>query len=167
MKRTFYFLAGLMAPALLAAQPAGSAFDEADTDGDGVISREEFRAAREAIGGPGGRGRRLPRKLIERFDEDGDGRLSEAEREAARAAFQERRQEIIERFDEDGDGELNSDERGIARETLREEKLLELFDANGDGVLSPEEQARADQARAKWKETRGSLRRRARGRGLN
>ncbi|MHC4660152.1 MAG: EF-hand domain-containing protein [Planctomycetota bacterium] len=44
--------------------------DEFDEDGDGKLSREEMKAAHEA----------LHERIVEKYDEDGDGELSEEER---------------------------------------------------------------------------------------
>ena len=51
-----------------------------DTDGDGKLSEEERKAAREA--------RRA--KILEEFDTDGDGKLSGEEKKAAREAMRAR-----------------------------------------------------------------------------
>ena len=83
-----------------------------DTDGDGSLSREEKRAAREA----------KRERFFERFDANADGSIDDAEREEARAARQERREarraRIVQCFDTDGDGELSETEREAVREAL-------------------------------------------------
>ena len=83
-----------------------------DADGDGELSREERRAAKQA---------RRDRIRTE-FDVDGDGELSEEERTTLREARQARREEkraqILQCFDADGDGELSEEERAAVREAL-------------------------------------------------
>lgn len=129
---------------------------EIDSDGDGLISREEFAAAeRLGIGfrhglrqkGPGAAdGKRMPRSerrsgggdqaLFETLDSDGDGKLSKDEfdvramRDARRQLHRER---MFDRLDRNGDGVLGPDELPdpIAR--------LEAMDADGDGTVTAEE----------------------------
>ena len=83
-----------------------------DTDGDGELSRDEKRAARQA--------RR--ERIRQEFDANSDGSLDEAEREQARAARGERRAarraRILQCFDTDGDGALSESEREAVREAL-------------------------------------------------
>ena len=119
-------------------------FEGFDADGDGALSKEERRAARQAV----------RENVLAMFDADGDGELSEEERAAARA-------EKIAAHDTDGDGELSAEEREAARAARcqeEEEAMVEElirgrkgrarcrfaeFDADGDGTLSDEEKAAA------------------------
>jgi len=134
-----------------------------DEDGDGHLSPEERKAARQAL-----RDRMKERheKMLEKFDADSDGKLNEDERQAARQAhrdrMKERHEKMLEKFDADGDGQLSKEERKAWLASLpepvrkrlvahhkRRQKLLEKFDADGDGHLSPEERRAARQA---WRE---------------
>jgi len=97
----------------------------ADTNADGMISREE------AAG--------LPR-LAARFDAidtNADGNISLAEMQAARGAHRQgRRGEGWKKWDADGDGRLS------AAETANAPRLSQEFatiDTNGDGFLTVEE----------------------------
>ncbi len=102
--------------------PDGAArFREADVDGDGQLSAEEF---------PG------PPEMFARLDTDGDGVLGEAE---IRAGLQQRQRgqrirKALQRLDSDGDGMLSSDE-------WVGERLPDFaeVDSNGDGLASPDE----------------------------
>ncbi|MFD2158047.1 EF-hand domain-containing protein [Rubritalea tangerina] len=73
-----------------------------DTDGDGKLSEEERKAAREAM-------EARKAEFIAKHDTDGDGKLSDEEKKAAKDAF-------IAQYDTDGDGELSAEEREAARE---------------------------------------------------
>lgn len=111
---------------------------EFDLDGDGVLSKEERDAMRQAF--------RAER--IARFDLDGDGELSREERQAARMARFEnsdRGQALMRQFDADGDGELNADEQAAMDAYLEEQgqdrRAAEIakYDLDGDGELSEDE----------------------------
>lgn len=124
--------------------------EEYDLDEDGVLSREERKAAREAIHAA----------ILAEFDVDEDGELSEEERDAARAAR-------IAPYDLDEDGKLNEEERAAMRadRCQEEEEVIveELignrhrrrgipcifmeYDTNEDGRLSREEMMEARTAR--------------------
>jgi Ca2+-binding EF-hand superfamily protein len=82
-----------------------------DKDGDGQLSEEERKAAREAMEARRGE---FQKKMLEQFDKDGDGKLSEEERKAAREAGEAKRKEILEKYDKDGDGKLSEEERKAA-----------------------------------------------------
>src|SRR5215475_3787502 len=71
-------------------------FDSADTNGDGVITREEFHAARE--------------RLFVRLDRNGDGFIDKDDlsgRLAGRQKAQERLAELVTQLDKDGDGRVS------------------------------------------------------------
>jgi Ca2+-binding EF-hand superfamily protein len=92
-------------------------FDKADTNGDGVISRDEFPAADD---------------LFQRFDRDGDGSVTLSEARAY--AVEEEVAKIFGQYDQDLSGTLSraevpdSGKGGFA-----------LADTDGDGELSGEE----------------------------
>lgn len=97
-----------------------------DTDGDGTISQQEFRAATEA--------------LFARLDPDGEGRISienmAAKRDAARSGQRpERRMHRgFARMDADDDGFISKaefDDAHMAR--------FNALDANGNGVIDADE----------------------------
>jgi len=74
-------------------------FDSADTNGDGVITREEFHAARE--------------RLFARLDRNGDGFIDKDDmsgRLARRQKAQERLAELVTQLDKDGDGRVSRSE---------------------------------------------------------
>jgi Ca2+-binding EF-hand superfamily protein len=105
---------------------AASLGQRADTNHDGVVSREEFLAARAA--------------QFDRFDSNHDGYLDSADA-AALPESMGRMFQLMQRIaDKDGDGRVSRDEfnampaRGFDR-----------MDANGDGVLEPDEMQRAMQ----------------------
>ena len=110
-------------------------FSKMDSDGDGVISKDEFLARHQS--------------RFAQVDTDGDGVVSEDEKaaakEARRAKREERRAKIKERreqarekilaeFDANGDGQLDASEREAVALNR-----FERMDKNGDGVLSEDE----------------------------
>ncbi len=114
---------------------------QADTDGNGLISRDEAKA--------------LPR-LAKHFDEvdaNHDGQLSSDElrafHEKMRAAHAGERQarmaEHWKKLDSDGDGRIS-----LAEAQANAPRLAEHFqqiDANGDGFITPDEMKAAHHAR--------------------
>ena len=124
-----------------------------DTDGDGVISAEERKAAREqlwegvvkkpktkegdgrggrnGIGGKKGNPKDRWQRLIEQFDQDGDGKLSDSERQKAREWMAKRGLEadkmkklVAMKFDSNGDGKITAEEwREIQAKVKAHEKL--------------------------------------------
>ncbi|HUS38277.1 MAG TPA: EF-hand domain-containing protein, partial [Pirellulales bacterium] len=78
--------------------------DKFDEDGDGKLTGQELKAARQAGARPrGDQGRRrgglpLSPEMIAEFDADGDGSLSQEER---KKAHQARHQRLLKEFDED------------------------------------------------------------------
>lgn len=91
-----------------------------DQDGDNVISRDEFTAAR-----PG-----QPR-MFDRFDGDQDGRITLDEFLEQRRALQERR---FNRLDANGDGAITEEDIAARRGVV-----FDNLDRNDDGVLSQDE----------------------------
>ena len=94
----------------------------ADTNGDGMISRQEAAA--------------LPRiaKNFEAIDANRDGQVTGEE---LHAFHKQQRAEHWKRLDSDGDGRVSK-----AEAQANAPRLLERFsrlDANGDGFLTPEE----------------------------
>ena len=97
-----------------------------DEDGDGQLSDEEKKAAREAWVG----------KMKEKIDTDGDGEVSDEEKQAFREKFGKRRgghkgrkgskkgrgdfkAKLLEKFDSDGNGELSDEEKAEAKEAMK------------------------------------------------
>lgn len=110
-------------------------FAKLDSDGDGVISRDEFLAQHQS--------------RFAKVDADGDGIISEeekatveearqAKREERRAKLRERREKAREKtlaeFDANGDGQLDASEREAVALNR-----FDRMDKNGDGVLSEDE----------------------------
>jgi Ca2+-binding EF-hand superfamily protein len=100
-----------------------------DTDGDGLISREEFlqRSAEQ----------------FTRLDANADGYLSREELDAAREGMRPgmrpgMRGEMMRSLDTDGDGALSLAEIQARRPEMTAERFSEL-DRNGDGLLTPDE----------------------------
>jgi len=103
-----------------------------DKDGDGKLSPEEMKAAREA----------RQAEMLKKYDKDGDGKLSPEE---LKAGHDEMR---LKHFDKDGDGKLNEEEQKAAdafkkHADGRQAEMLKKFDKDGDGKISEEEKAAA------------------------
>lgn len=96
-------------------------FKDADTNGDGMLTRAEiyqFRGARAAD-----------------IDRDDDGTISVEELDDSRKAFRlKRQQRFITHLDTDGDGTVTTDEYARAGS-----KMLRRIDADRDGVITLEE----------------------------
>ena len=126
---------GIASAALLAvAAPEGrehrgagmERFKQADTNGDGMISRDEAKA--------------LP-KLLEHFSEidtNGDGFLTQDE---MRAFHEKRREEMRaahwKKLDTNGDGKISLEEAKANAPRLAEH--FSAVDTNGDGFITPDE----------------------------
>ena len=118
---------------------------EGDADGDGVVTKEEFEAAREKM-----RGRRGERHgqggadlgaFFDRFDANEDGKLTKDE-------LPERAADRIMKADADGDGAVTKEELEAAREKMGGGRgeggpdvgaFFDRFDANEDGKLTKDE----------------------------
>ena len=132
-------------------------FAAADTDGDGLVSAEEFATVdlrqfsasmrtqgdrgswkgRAARGGQRGPGRDARRQRMEQRRAEIEERLAEHDKRR-----QEARTRDFETADADGDGQLSADEYDDMPATLKATRQHQLFarlDENGDGVLTPEE----------------------------
>ena len=123
----------LLLPRLSVAQPNHErVIEQLDTDGDNLISYEEFEPPRQ-------RGR----DRFEGGDTDGDGNLSREEVEAQLAKqIDEMTARAIERFeaaDLNGDGLVSAEERKRAG--------FDRIDADGDGYISGDELEAAHRAR--------------------
>jgi Ca2+-binding EF-hand superfamily protein len=102
-----------------------------DTDGDGKVSSDEFRAPED---------RRGPR-LFERADADGDGVVSRDEMQSAVDAAEQKKQrmqsQMMERFDE-----MDADGNGMVTDAEAKAYAFQRADADGDGFVT-EAEARA------------------------
>ena len=88
---------------------SGAAFDAADGDGDGKLSKEEFEQLPEAARSV------AKRRAFDRIDSDGDGVLTASELSPRIA--------MLEKADADGDGKVSGEEM----------RALRKAHASGDG----------------------------------
>lgn len=117
-----------------------SVFAEADSDGDGLISIDEFTTARAESEMPGrwhGPGERGPH-----LRQHADSRGGHANRHAEMRAEME--DEMFSQLDSNDDGVLSRDEfrrenHQEARKALMMRRMFSHLDQNDDGVLTPEE----------------------------
>lgn len=108
-----------------------------DKDGDGTLSEEEKKAAREAFRQKRPQAKAFWDKLRQQFDKDGDGKFSEEEKKAIKVAWQAKKsamkqaiQTLKKQLDKDGDGRLNQEERKALKEALMQKypELKELWE---------------------------------------
>lgn len=101
-------------------------FEQADQDGNGEISKEEFSARHEA--------------RFNDADANGDGSLDRDELlGSARKSAEQRVDAMIERFDENGDGVLSQDELPQPRQSKRADKAFDRMDKDENGSISKAE----------------------------
>jgi Ca2+-binding EF-hand superfamily protein len=118
-------------------------FTDADTDGNGEVSRAEAEAAAIA--------------RFARMDRNGDGRFDEADRAARKDAAEDRRERLFTRLDSDKDGVVTRAEADAAaaaaggdaggRRGTMLARLFERADTNRDGRLTEAEFAAAPAGR--------------------
>jgi hypothetical protein len=143
-------LAAPLAAQDAAATPPRFDFAAADTDADGFLSLEEWRAylplmAQERRGAR----RDMMLEHLFTFDADGDGLLSRAEIETAMAAHaDERGAHRMQRARAEHNRWGGERQRGM-REGSHSDRMFERIDADGDGRISP---AELDAASARWAE---------------
>ena len=97
---------------------------EADTDGDGTLTRAEIDASRTA--------------QVGNVDTDGNGALTIEECETLHNDFmRERMVDAFQALDADGDGEISTEELDT-----RVDRLVDRMARNDDGAISPEDRRR-------------------------
>jgi len=116
-------------------------FKKWDTNGDGVVTKEEAQAASAA-------------DLAKRFDEldlNKDGQVTREEmsqaREARRTAMKERFAADFKAADKNGDGALSKDEATASMPLVA--RHFDALDTNKDGVVTQEELQARHHARGK------------------
>jgi Ca2+-binding EF-hand superfamily protein len=101
----------------------------ADTNGDGMISREEANAGLPQLA-----------KHFDRIDTDKNGLITMREFEAAMKGLHRRHHDAMAHLDKDGDGVISREE---AQAAPRLAKHFDEIDTNKDGFLSKDELAAA------------------------
>jgi Ca2+-binding EF-hand superfamily protein len=104
-------------------------FDSIDTDKNGLITMQEFEAAMKGLHGP-------QYNALARLDKDGDGLISRGEAQVA-----PRLAKHFDEIDTNKDGFLSKDELAAAR-TKMKDAIFAYIDTDGDGRISREEAAR-------------------------
>ena len=140
-QRQYVFAALLIGANLIAAAALAGGesfvsriFAQADTNGDGAVTRDEARA--------------LHASRFDDADADGDGALSLAEfRAQARKKADQRAENMFTRLDADGDGLLQ-----FAEQSPRRGRFFDRMDADGDGVVT---RAEADAAQDRFRKRHG------------
>lgn len=122
-------------------QASAERFARMDADGDGNMTRDEFRDYVKS--------RRAERKQakFQRMDSDGDGSVSQAEYVAYKTAKAERRFAYM---DKNGDGKVDQGEYASCmkkRGHHHKGRLFDKLDANGDDVVT---QAESHAAWSEW-----------------
>ncbi len=92
-----------------------------DKDGDGKLSPEEAKAAREA----------RQAEMLKKYDKDGDGTLSDEEKKAMADDMAAKRKALLEKYDTDKNGKLDPEERKAAADAG--EDLSVLMGGRGPG----------------------------------
>jgi hypothetical protein len=90
---------------------------EFDKDGDGKLSDDEAKAAREAMQAKREEARK---KMLEKYDADKDGKLSDEESKKMREDMQAKRKALLEKYDADKDGKLSPEEIKTAKDAGEE-----------------------------------------------
>lgn len=116
-------LFGLMA----AAQPPGGVL-RLDSDGDGQVSRDEFRPPSRR-GGP---------SMFERADGNGDGAVTRDELQTAidagRNEQEQKREYRLQMFDS-----MDADGNGVVEQSEAQDYVFNRADSNGDGFITDDE----------------------------
>ena len=125
MKKSVFITAALLAASGASAAPIDRIMEHLDTDGDGLISQNEFQPPER-------------RGMLNRLDTNDDGVVTleefEAEQAKMAARIAEKQSQMSRHFaaaDADGDGMVTSEE-------ARQAAFLRI-DADADGYLSEEE----------------------------
>lgn len=103
--------------------PGENLLDKADTNSDGVITRDEARAARE--------------QAFKRADRNSDGVVNDADvpkRAALAAEYRQRTAQLKTQYDANGDGAVT-----LAEVQNAPMKAFDAADANKDGVVDKSE----------------------------
>lgn len=123
------------------------AFSHFDKDGDGMITKDEFKAIVEELGHTASE--QEWNAMMEEMDADQDGSVDFAEFLAVmarRLMLSDNEEEILEAFrvfDKDGNGELSAQELKAVLTTLGEkltpeecDEIIQLADQDKDGVIN-------------------------------
>ncbi len=123
---------GLMLMGTVAASAGGHqspvSFSELDSDGNGMVTRDELMAQQEI--------------RFNELDTDGDGMISEEELKAeANSRAQGRVEQVFNNADTDGDGSLSQEEFEtlVANRDRSPDDIIARLDTNGDGQISQDE----------------------------
>ncbi|HEX5046851.1 MAG TPA: hypothetical protein VFX89_06980 [Gammaproteobacteria bacterium] len=119
-------IAGAAALLLAGAASAQLKFDK---DGDGALSLDEFRAARDA----------QIEQRFEQLDANHDGKLTPDELKAGPRRFGAAWRDYRSNIDTNGDGAWSFDELQSVFPSITIERFNKL-DKNGDGLITPDEQ---------------------------
>ena len=121
---------------VLAQGREGPALEQADTNHDGKVTKQEYIDARAA--------------QFARMDRNGDGFIDAADsREGGSERGQRAASMLRGRIDSNGDGKISKEEF-VNAPTM----MFDKFDANKDGVLDAQELEAAQSAAGKWRERR-------------